>query len=101
MNRFKQCREAAGLTQQYVAVTLNVAPPSVSNWESGKTKPTIENLEMLADLYGVSIDYLLGRKPNATMKEQGESCLALKMSRLNDRQRDKLEAIVDEMLGDE
>lgn len=60
MNRFKKCRESAGLTQRYVATTLNVAPPSVSNWENGKSNPTNDKLEMLADLYGVSTDYLTG-----------------------------------------
>ena len=61
MNRFKECRLRAGLSQKFVAATLKVASPSVSNWESGKTMPTPENLSMLASLYGVSVDYLLGR----------------------------------------
>ncbi len=60
MNRLKECREAAGLTQKYVALSLGVKGPSVSNWESGKTKPTMENFSALAKLYGVSVDYLLG-----------------------------------------
>lgn len=62
MNRLKECREKSGLSQKTVAASLKVAAPSVSNWESGKTSPTHENLEKLADLYGVSIDYLLGRE---------------------------------------
>ena len=53
---------AAGFSQKYVATTLCVAGPSVSNWESGKTKPTPENLSALADLYNVTVDYLLGRE---------------------------------------
>ena len=61
MNRIKKAREAAGLSQKFVAMTLGVAGPSVSNWESGKTSPTPQNLQSLADLYGVSVDYLLGR----------------------------------------
>ena len=61
MIRLKECREKCGLSQKAVAATLKVAAPSVSNWESGKTSPTHDNLEKLADLYGVSIDYLLGR----------------------------------------
>lgn len=60
MNRIKEARIAAGLSQKYVAMSLGVAGPSVSNWESGKTKPTPENLKALSDLLHVSIDYLLG-----------------------------------------
>ena len=66
MNRLKECREKSGLSQKTVAASLKVAAPSVSNWESGKTNPTHENLEKLADLYGVSIDYLLGRDETKT-----------------------------------
>lgn len=61
MNRFRECREASGLTQKYVALTLGVKGPSVSNWESGKTTPTTDNVAALAKLYNVSVDYLLGR----------------------------------------
>lgn len=62
MNRLKQCRLNTGFSQQYVALTLGVKAPSVSNWESGKTKPTTENIAALARLYGVSVDYLLGNE---------------------------------------
>lgn len=61
MNRIKECRMNARLSQKYVAVTLGVAAPSVSNWESGKTQPTPENFRRLSELFGVSLDYLLGK----------------------------------------
>lgn len=69
MNKFKECRLQAGLSQKFVAKTLKVASPSVSNWESGKTMPTPENLSALASLYGVSVDYLLGRDEPDTPAE--------------------------------
>ena len=62
--RLRECREKAGLSQKYVALTLGVAAPSVSNWETGKTCPSRENTVKMADLYGVSVDYLLGRTDN-------------------------------------
>ena len=61
MYPFKECREKAGYTQKFVALSLHVKPPSVSDWENGNTCPTLENLEKMADLYQVSIDELLGR----------------------------------------
>ncbi len=65
MNNIKKARMAAGLSQKYVAASLGVAAPSVSNWESGKTSPTPENLSALADLFNVTIDYLLGREESS------------------------------------
>lgn len=58
--RLKECREKAGYSQKQVAIMLDVAGPSVSNWERGKTNPTHENLARLAALYHVSVDYLMG-----------------------------------------
>ncbi len=76
MMRLKECREAAGLSQKEVAITLGIRAPSVSNWERGKTNPTHENLMQLANLYNVSVDYLTGRtdRPHSELPEhQGKN----------------------------
>ena len=69
MTRLRECRERAGMSQKFVALSLGVKPPSVSNWESGKTNPSQENLQQLADLYGVTTDYLLGRSDGAKVQQ--------------------------------
>ena len=61
MHPFRQCREKAGLTQKQAALELGVKAPSVSDWEKGKTSPTVENLMKLAELYHITVDELLGR----------------------------------------
>lgn len=66
MYRFRQCREAKGLSQKFVAISLGVKAPSVSDWEKGKTNPTIENLIALSKLFGVSCDELLGLQDDRT-----------------------------------
>lgn len=60
MNRIKEARLAAGLSQKFVALSLGLKAPSVCNWENGKTNPTPENYAALSSLFGVSIDYLMG-----------------------------------------
>ena len=59
-NKMKCAREAARLSQKQVALTLHVSAPTVSNWESGKINPSVENLKALCQLYNVTADYLLG-----------------------------------------
>lgn len=59
-SRIKELREKHGISQKELAEMLHVAPPSVSNWEHGKTKPTKANVAILAKLFGVSTEYLLG-----------------------------------------
>ena len=47
------------MSQKYVALSVGVSAPMVSQWESGIKKPSKENLVKLANLFGVSTDYLL------------------------------------------
>lgn len=69
MSKFKECRERKGLSQKYVAVMLGVSPSAISQWEKGTTYPSSENLAALAELYGVSIDYLMGKADDAPTQE--------------------------------
>lgn len=60
-DRLKQCRLDAKYSQKYVALCVGVATPTVSMWENGVKTPSIDNLVRLADLYGTTVDYLVGR----------------------------------------
>lgn len=59
----KLLRESNGLTQKKVAQYLFVDRSTYSYYESGKTQPNLKMLTLLADLYGVSIDALIGYLP--------------------------------------
>ena len=72
MNRFRVAREKAKLSQKSAAISIGVKAPSMSAWENGTAKPTIENLIMMASLYGVSVDYLLGVEPADGQDNQKE-----------------------------
>lgn len=61
--RLSDLRRAHGLSQDTVAEHLGIARQSVSKWERGETTPDSENLIALAQLYGTSLDDLLGLSP--------------------------------------
>ena len=61
MNRLKLMRSRMGLTQEDVAEKVGVSRQAVAKWEKGETLPDIESCIKLADLFGVSLDYLVGR----------------------------------------
>lgn len=61
IDRLISTRKKRGFSQKYVAISLSVAPSVVSRWESGIIAPSRESLSKLADLYGVSADYLMGK----------------------------------------
>lgn len=48
-----------GTTVQKLEDTLNIGNGVISRWD--KSSPKAENLEKIADYFGVSVDYLLGR----------------------------------------
>lgn len=82
MYRFRECREAAGLEQKQVAYSLGIKPPSVSDWENGKSKPTIENLIKFAALCHVTVDELLGlAEPSADGHLTADEAHLLRMYR--------------------
>ena len=61
MNNLKEARERAGYNRKEVSAALGVSMPAISMWETGKNNPTQENYRKLSDLYGVSVDYLMGK----------------------------------------
>lgn len=50
------------MTQMELADRLNISFQAVSNWERGNSMPDISKLPELAELFGISIDELLGKK---------------------------------------
>ena len=54
--RLKFLREQKGLTQQELALILNISRPALSLWETGKREPNQETLQLFAEYFGVSID---------------------------------------------
>ena len=61
-------RRAMDLTQEQLAEGLGVTCQSVSRWENGLTYPDIEFLPVLADLFGISLDELMGHTKTAKEK---------------------------------
>ena len=57
----KMLRKQKGVTQQRLADILCVDKTSISKWENGSNYPNQNIQMMIADYFGVSVDYLLGR----------------------------------------
>ncbi len=55
----KEHRQRCGMTQEFVAESLNVSRQAVSKWETGAAEPSTSNLLALAKLYGVDAGELL------------------------------------------
>ena len=61
-SRLKELRLQHGFSQEELAEQIGIKRNSYSDWENGKCKPSYEKLEKIADFFGVSLDWLFGRK---------------------------------------
>lgn len=57
--RIRELRKAKGLTLQQLADVFGISRASVSEWESGRSKPDAGRLLKLAEVLGATIEYLL------------------------------------------
>ena len=63
MNLFRELRKAKGMTQKEVAAALGgITHATISNWERGVNLPETPLAKKVAELYGVTVDELLGGK---------------------------------------
>ena len=80
MNRIRDLREDMDLRQIDVAQATGLDQKTLSNYETGKTRPDSDALIRLADFFGVSIDYLVGRTGGRRRKEIAAKLDELKRS---------------------
>lgn len=65
MNRIKELRKSKKLTMSELGELVGgLAQSTISLYESGKRQPDQATLIKLADFFGVTVDYLLGREPS-------------------------------------
>ena len=68
--RLKKARLKADFTQIQVKEKTKINNKTLSNWENDVSSPDFESLNLLADLYEVSTDQLLGRDTKVKSKEE-------------------------------
>ena len=61
MLRLREIRKSRNTTMKKLGAELGLAESTISLYESGKRQPDFETVVKLADYFGVSVDYLLGR----------------------------------------
>ena len=74
-DNFKSMRKQRGLTQEQIAETLGVSCQAVSKWETNSSYPDISLLPIIADYFGVSVDYLIGHDTSKQIEEINTVCV--------------------------
>lgn len=83
-NRIRDLREDRDIRQSDLAEAVGIDQRTISNYETGRTNPDSDALIKLADFFGVSIDYLVGRTDYNTSTDQERSKLIENMKKALD-----------------
>lgn len=65
MQRLKELRTQRGLTQSQIGELLGVSCVTIARYEAGEREPSNAKLTTLANYFGVTVDYLMGREEPA------------------------------------
>lgn len=57
--KFERLIIERNLTPYRVSLETGIAQSTLSDWKSGRSKPKVDKLKILADYFGVSIEYFL------------------------------------------
>lgn len=57
--KLRQARKNASMSQEELAVKMNVSRSAIAKWETDKGMPDVQNLKAIANVLNISIDYLL------------------------------------------
>lgn len=76
MNAIKKHREAAKLKQTELAEKIGISTVTLSRYENGEREPRVTELRKMSELFGCTIDELVGKNPTEPLPpqetEQGE-----------------------------
>ncbi|MFB5690269.1 helix-turn-helix domain-containing protein [Bacillus cereus] len=68
--KIKELRKNSKITQEQLGNAIGVSKMAISYFEKGKKSPGRESLKKIADYFGVTTDYLLGRSEDPELNEE-------------------------------
>lgn len=57
--KYCELRDKAGMTDYKVSVQTGIGRSTFTDWKTGRSKPGIEKMYLIAKLFGVTIEYFL------------------------------------------
>lgn len=94
--RLASLRAERGLTGKQLGEMIGADKTIIAQWESGKCYPNNERLIKLADIFGVTIDYLMGRTDSKqsinVLTAKGEEVVDL--SNFTQEQQDLIKSLI-------
>lgn len=67
--KIKELRKENNLTQKQLAKLVNKSETGLASWEQGLSEPSVNDIRLLCEIFGVSADYLLGLEDESGIKK--------------------------------
>jgi transcriptional regulator with XRE-family HTH domain len=83
-SRLKELRKKNGFSQKELAERLSLSRPTITAYESGIRTPPVETIINIADIFEVSIDYLLGRVDEPSYNQRSDNIFGPLIEKLQD-----------------
>ena len=97
-SRLRLARETAGLTQGQVAKKMDMHRPTLSEIEAGRRRVLAEELSKLANIYGVSLEWITsGLDPNTASDDDRIMLAARHLSKMKDSDLERLMTLISMM----
>jgi len=86
----REAREASGLSQGQVARKLDLHRPTISEIEAGRRKVSAQELEMFAELYGVTTEWIISGATQNDSADESIRLAARELSKMSGKDLDRL-----------
>jgi transcriptional regulator with XRE-family HTH domain len=96
-SRLREARTLSGLSQAQVASKLDLHRPAISEIEAGRRSVTAEELKSFAELYGVTMAWLLGESGSEGSEKEGKQALlmaARELGKIREEDLDRLLRVI-------
>lgn len=90
--RLKKLREKVGLSQKELTGRLNINRSTYARYELSQTQPDYDTLELIANYYDVTTDYILGRSDHPKLSEKEDEEADESVKELMELLKDKPDA---------
>lgn len=70
LDRIYELMDDNNLNAKDFSEKVGLAGGSITDWKTGRSKPSIDSLEKIADFFNVRIDWLAGKTPYRTIEEE-------------------------------
>lgn len=82
-NKLNQLRKLSGMTQEQLAVKIDVSRQTISQWESDSTSPDLDSIVKLSRIFHVSLDDLLGETETSMTNSNDEQITLEDLMKIN------------------